>query len=601
MALAARRSIARSAMLFWLAVDAFFKAAILPAFLPVLHADREIDRELAWTWAIGAAVVLVLAWALPLRWMMRPIARWRSLPPEQRTADVVRAASRAATVIPWRFSLLWAGQWQLLFASLLLVTRGSSLTASAVGGTLLMMATAILGPWAVGNLLFGWLLGETRARLSLEERALGLNDPPRELSLRLRLTSIAVCIAFAPFLYLACVTYVREVSTQITSASSFLITLAMFGLAVAGYAPLCAWLLARGVADPVARMADVLRQIARSGDARSVARIPRYRADEVGALADVANEMIDRLEQTATERAQFEGELEELNRTLQQRVEAAQSKLVDGQRQLMLASRRAGMSEVASAVLHNVGNALNSLNVSAQVIVDHVTMFDLAGVGKAAQLLRGDPDGRYGKLAEYLDRVHVQHDRMRQSIMEELGDLTCSVDQIKRIVARQQAHAGAKSVHESVRLDELVNEALALAAPPRQIAVEREYEALPELVVDRHRLLGILVHLLGNACEAMLAHAGVDGVLKIVVRRNESGAPRIEIHDNGIGIAAENVEKVFGYGFTTKVDGHGFGLHASANAATEAGATISCTSNGVGRGACFVVALREQVVPALVA
>src|SRR5688500_277511 len=188
MALAARRSIATSAMLFWLAVDAFFKAAILPAFLPVLHADREVDRELAWTWAIGAALVLVLAWALPLRWMMRPIERWRRLPPEQRTADIVRAATRAATVIPWRFSLLWAGQWQLLFASLLLVTRGSSLTASAVGGTLLMMATAILGPWAVGNLLFGWLLGETRARLSLEERALGLHDQPPELSLRLRLT-----------------------------------------------------------------------------------------------------------------------------------------------------------------------------------------------------------------------------------------------------------------------------------------------------------------------------------------------------------------------------------------------------------------------------
>lgn len=581
-------------MLFWLAVDAFFKSAILPAFLPVLHADREIDRELAWTWAVGSAIALVLAWAVPLRWMMRPIERWRRLPQQLRTADVVRAATRAATVLPWRFSLLWGGQWQLLFASLLLVTRGSSLTASAVGGTLLMMATAVLGSWAVGNLLFGWLLGETRARLSLEERALGLHDPPRELSLRLRLTSVALCIAFGPFLYLACVTYVREVSMQVTSASSFLITLAVFGLAVAGYAPLCAWLLARGVADPVARMADVLRQIARGGDARSVARIPRYRADEVGALADVANEMIDRLEHTATERARFEGELGELNRTLQQRVEAAQSKLVDGQRQLMLASRRAGMSEVASAVLHNVGNALNSLNVSAQVIVDHVTMFDLAGVGKAAQLLRGDPDGRYEKLAEYLDRVHVQHGRMRQSLLDELGDLSSSVGQIKRIVARQQAHAGAKSVHESVRLDELVDEALVLAAPPKQIAVERDYASVPEIEVDRHRLVGILVHLIGNACEAMVAQPAVDGVLRVVVRRNESGASRVEIHDNGIGIAAENLDKVFGYGFTTKVDGHGFGLHASANAATEAGATISCTSDGVGRGACFVLALHDQ-------
>jgi signal transduction histidine kinase len=153
-------------------------------------------------------------------------------------------------------------------------------------------------------------------------------------------------------------------------------------------------------------------------------------------------------------------------------------------------------------------------------------------------------------------------------------------------------------VQELVRLDELIEEAVVLAGPSKGIAIERDFEVLPELTLDRHRLLEILVNLVGNACEAIAANPGVDGVLGLVLRRDDVGRPRIEVRDNGIGIANENLAKVFAHGFTTKADGHGFGLHASGNAAAELGATIACTSDGRGRGACFVLALPSAVASA---
>jgi signal transduction histidine kinase len=65
----------------------------------------------------------------------------------------------------------------------------------------------------------------------------------------------------------------------------------------------------------------------------------------------------------------------------------------------------------------------------------------------------------------------------------------------------------------------------------------------------------------------------------------------IIVRDNGIGIPPENLIKIFNHGFTTKRDGHGFGLHSGANAAKEMGGSLTAESNGPGLGATFTLEL----------
>ena len=72
----------------------------------------------------------------------------------------------------------------------------------------------------------------------------------------------------------------------------------------------------------------------------------------------------------------------------------------------------------------------------------------------------------------------------------------------------------------------------------------------------------------------------------------------IEVEDNGCGIRDEDLQRIFHHGFTTKKNGHGFGLHVSANAATEMGAKLHVHSDGPGRGASFFLDIPLEAEPA---
>ncbi len=115
---------------------------------------------------------------------------------------------------------------------------------------------------------------------------------------------------------------------------------------------------------------------------------------------------------------------------------------------------------------------------------------------------------------------------------------------------------------------------------------------MPPILVDRHKLLQILVNLLSNARHALMESGREDKVLTL---RIEPGARqdrlRIAVSDNGVGIPAENLHRLFSQGFTTKKSGHGFGLHISALAAAEMGGTLTCESAGSGHGATFSLEL----------
>jgi signal transduction histidine kinase len=142
---------------------------------------------------------------------------------------------------------------------------------------------------------------------------------------------------------------------------------------------------------------------------------------------------------------------------------------------------------------------------------------------------------------------------------------------------------------------QLIEEALRLHAVSFErngIHVERQYSQVPPIEVDRHKLLQILVNLLSNARHALQESKTPDKRLLIRIRLSPGGDHLIiEVSDTGVGIAPENLARLFSQGFTTKKTGHGFGLHISALSAIEMNGRLSCASAGLGQGATFTLEL----------
>ncbi|SDA92785.1 Histidine kinase-, DNA gyrase B-, and HSP90-like ATPase [Pseudomonas sp. NFACC15-1] len=284
--------------------------------------------------------------------------------------------------------------------------------------------------------------------------------------------------------------------------------------------------------------------------------------------------------------------------------------LREAQAELVTTARRAGMAEIATNVLHNVGNVLNSVNVSAQVLYEKVHTSKGPGVAKVVQLMKehpddlgdfisSDPKGR--TLPDYLDKLADALAVEQQGMIAELAQLTRRIDHIKEIVATQQSYAGNASVLESGSLRELVEDVVRIcdvSLARHHISLIKEFSDIPQMPLDKHRVLQILVNLINNAKQAL--DAGVNRPPRIILRLKivDDGRVRVEVEDNGEGIAQDNLARVFEHGFTTRVDGHGFGLHSCILAAHEMGGDLTAQSAGPGRGALFILELPLVLTPA---
>jgi predicted ATPase/signal transduction histidine kinase len=271
-------------------------------------------------------------------------------------------------------------------------------------------------------------------------------------------------------------------------------------------------------------------------------------------------------------------------------------------RELVAAARRTGMAQIATNVLHNVGNVLNSVNTSLHVLRSHVTSSRMDRLNDVTNLLESNAGNLRHFLAStdkgkllpgYLRELSQALVAEREQLAGELRRLEASVDHIKNVVAMQQSYAGpASSMRELVSLADLVEDALLLqedALARHGITVARDYGSSEPLPLDRSRLMQILVNLVENAWQAM---EGVSGkrLLRVAVRQQQDAAT-VEVSDNGCGIAQENLCRMFSHGFTTKFGGHGFGLHSCAVAASEMGGALKVHSDGAGAGSTFTLQL----------
>jgi signal transduction histidine kinase len=271
-------------------------------------------------------------------------------------------------------------------------------------------------------------------------------------------------------------------------------------------------------------------------------------------------------------------------------------------KQLMTASRQAGMAEIATNVLHNVGNILNSVNISASLVAERVKQSKAAGLCRVATLLqeKGQHVGTFitsdehGKrIPGYLATLGEQLMTDQKMALQELASLRDNLEHIKNTVAMQQSYAKRCGVTETIAVVELIEDSLRLNAGAfarHGVTLRREFANVPPITVDKHKVLQILVNLVRNAKYACDESGRTDKLLTLRVERTINGV-RISVVDNGVGISAENMERLFTHGFTTRQSGHGFGLHSCALAAQELGGSLHAESDGPGCGAAFILEL----------
>ncbi|WP_051749295.1 ATP-binding protein [Nevskia soli] len=284
---------------------------------------------------------------------------------------------------------------------------------------------------------------------------------------------------------------------------------------------------------------------------------------------------------------------------------SAEAKLEQMHNQLADASRQAGMAEIATNVLHNVGNVLNSVNVSANLVADNVRKSKVSGLARAVALLQEheadlgaflseDPKGKLvpGYLAQLAE--HLRADQ--EATLKELESLRGNIDHIKKIVSMQQSYATVSGITETVSVIDLVEDSLRMnegSCSRHGIKTVREYGEVPPIKVDKHRVLQVLVNLLRNAKHACDDSGRSDKRMTVRVA-SADGRVRISVIDNGVGIEPENMKKIFNHGFTTRKSGHGFGLHSGALAAKEMDGSLTAHSDGPQQGAIFTLELPLQ-------
>jgi len=358
---------------------------------------------------------------------------------------------------------------------------------------------------------------------------------------------------------------------------------------------------------PILQLQSVVERIAR-GDL--LARATVHSRDEIEQLANAFNGMADMILLRDKELSEAKRELErrvaERTQELLEQIvarDAALADLAEAQKREIELSRISGMAEVATGVLHNVGNVLNSVNVSATIVADQLRESRLSQMSELVRILEEHRSGlddflsndvKGQRVLPYMTALSRYLEQEHDQLGKEVGTLAQHVNHIKEIVAMQQTYARSSGVLEKVALNDLMEVVLGIAWPGMErhrIALDIQSDTLPPITTDRNKVLQILLNLMRNAKDAIKSSSNPDRRITVRMMRVNEDRVAVRLADSGIGIPAENLVRIFSHGFTTKKDGHGFGLHSGALAAKQLGGSLTVQSDGTNAGAAFTLVL----------
>jgi DNA-binding LacI/PurR family transcriptional regulator/signal transduction histidine kinase len=263
-------------------------------------------------------------------------------------------------------------------------------------------------------------------------------------------------------------------------------------------------------------------------------------------------------------------------------------------------ARREGMADIAADILHNIGNILNSISVSMHLLEEGAKSTVLDDLIRACELLEGNmdrleeficTDGRGKKLMTFFLKMGAAAKRLQTQLKYNVERLQSKAGAINETIAAQQNYAGIDTKLEEISVENVLEDALKINQATFEkvgIRIERKYASGFRVRANRAKLFFVIVNIIANAKDAMLETAGPDKILTLSVFTDDSGK-YLRIDDTGTGLKEDLLDRIFDYGFTTKIDKSGYGLYNCAAYMTEMGGSVRAESGGPGKGASFIL------------
>jgi signal transduction histidine kinase len=277
-------------------------------------------------------------------------------------------------------------------------------------------------------------------------------------------------------------------------------------------------------------------------------------------------------------------EIETLSHAFNRMVSALQISRAENMKKheaLLDIAHQAGMAEVAINVLHNVGNALNSVHVIITSVSERVRNSRVSNIGLLARDIEAhmdclsdylEKDGLAEKMLQFLDVLARHLEDENSAISKDMGILSTHVGHITDIIKFQRFCGKPLWLTETVKVLDLIDMAIQLSENTIEshgIRIEVKTGNLPDMALNRSKVIQILNNLITNAVDAVIEKDAEDKIITVSSDITDDGFLSIRVKDNGIGIPESNRIRIFHHGFTTKKHGHGFGLHSCALFAQE--------------------------------
>lgn len=300
--------------------------------------------------------------------------------------------------------------------------------------------------------------------------------------------------------------------------------------------------------------------------------------------------------------------LQGLNRSLEDKVTERTQELKDTQSVLEESAYSAGRAEIATEVLHNVGNLLNSVRTSALIIEqalsgDHGNTLLTKIIENIEVLENGhfrfkSSDQRGDRLLHALEFISRHHEKLISQNLKESQRLGELIDRIVKVLRKQEHHLLVHEHNQAISLETLINQGLKFCK--NQIAaasIQLELHNLDhQVILDAVRFRRIFMALMENALHAIEEQQKVDhrqGQIQILAA-NQGQEILLHIQDNGIGVPEALQKKIFAQGYSTWINKQGFGLHYCANALKGMGGQLELQSAGEGKGTTLTLHLPIQ-------